>query len=114
MEARNRYTEKVDVWSIGFVMYAVLANDFPFNGENEILNKKLKFNRYQGHGVTQEAKQLVRSMLERDPVVRRSVTTLRQDQEIIEKTHGVILCNKTSKFTHQYPKTDNTQIEFFE
>lgn len=40
-EARP-YNEKVDIWSIGVVMYYLLAGCYPFEGDNDELSSNIK------------------------------------------------------------------------
>ena len=46
--AGSDYDSKVDIWSIGVVMYYLLSGTHPFNGDlddiaNKIMNQELKF-----------------------------------------------------------------------
>ena len=35
------YSEKVDIWSIGIVMYYLLSGEHPFNGDDETIGLKI-------------------------------------------------------------------------
>lgn len=64
-------TEKSDVWSSAVLMYILLTGASPFKGKNEaetkrnILNKTIKYNEPPLKEVSEEAKDLLRRMLNR-------------------------------------------------
>ena len=64
----------IDVWAIGLMFYAMLYGTLPFFGNTEkefiekIKNAPLKFN--NNIPVTEEAKQVIRRMVEKDPKQR--------------------------------------------
>ena len=72
------YDEKVDVWSAGAVLYMMLCGQMPFDDESiPTLIGKITTCDYVMRGavwakVSQEAKALVRAMLEMDPKERVS------------------------------------------
>lgn len=72
------YTKKSDVWSIGVIVWKLLAGDFPFlktweDLEDEQKKQKLIQAQHQfgitwrGRGISEHAKEFVRSCLHRDP-----------------------------------------------
>lgn len=79
--ARQPYTEKSDVWSIGVIIWILIAGDFPFirnydDLKNEAVKKKLEEANFsfgitwRGRGISEDAKNFVRGCLKRDPAER--------------------------------------------
>ncbi len=67
------YTLMCDVWSLGIIMYILLCGYPPFEGESNrqifdrILNKKVEFEDQDWRGVSKSAKNLIHSMLDKNP-----------------------------------------------
>jgi calcium-dependent protein kinase len=74
----KKYDEKCDLWSCGVIMHILLTSQPPFNGANdmEILNKislGVRNNDIkEWKALTQEAKDLINKLLERNPMRRIS------------------------------------------
>ncbi len=75
----KRYSERVDMWSFGAVLYHVLCNKAPVIGEREnggaemlknIMTKDINFSPLYVVGVSEEAVDFVSSLLKRNPVLR--------------------------------------------
>ena len=81
------YNEKCDIWSCGVVLYILLCGYPPFNGKStesihrRILEQSLRFPckcylDSEWRTVSPEAKDLIRRMLDRDPVLRPAASLL--------------------------------------
>lgn len=66
---KGKYDEKCDVWSCGVILYIILSGDPPFNGANDndiyrkIQQKKFSFPSKKWSKISQDAKDLITSML---------------------------------------------------
>ena len=66
------YTNKVDIWSLGVIMYMMLFNEFPFyaNTYNQLLKAQLRGPKYEYHD--KECSELLKKMLTVNPADRIS------------------------------------------
>ncbi|KAL5714674.1 non-specific serine/threonine protein kinase [Ranunculus cassubicifolius] len=66
------YTEKVDVWSAGVLLYVLLTGTLPFNGStqeqllDQVRNLKIDFDSGALQNISASARDLIRKMMERD------------------------------------------------
>jgi serine/threonine protein kinase len=78
----NGYDEKIDIWSLGVVLYVLVCGTFPFIGENtadsrfNILTSEPSYPDY----LSPEVVDLFRGIFQKDPMKRHSIADL--------KTHG--------------------------
>lgn len=72
----GRYAEQSDVWSIGVIMFILLSGSPPFTGNDTqsvldcVRRAKLTFDRKEWKQVLPDAKQLLKRLLTRDPLIR--------------------------------------------
>eukprot|EP01084_Bolivina_argentea_P028721 53343_1 len=76
---KTAYGKKVDVWSIGCIMHLLLRGVLPFDGYTEqqirdkTLHKTLNLTHVKWQRVSEDAKDLVKNLLMKDPSQRLSV-----------------------------------------
>ena len=74
----RNYTAKIDLWSMGVVLYILLSGKVPFPGNNneEIIKNVLKGEYHFKHKVfdkvSEEGKDLIKKLLVKDPAKRYS------------------------------------------
>ena len=82
---RNGYNEKCDLWSCGIILYILLCGSPPFYGKNEkeifakILNGNFSFKNKIWNRVSNEAKNLLKKLLEINPDKRISAKQALED-----------------------------------
>ena len=78
----EKYTERVDVWSLGCIVYQLLSGFTPFQATNlgnlnhKILNQKVQFNEIEWTLVSKNAKNFIRKCLDKDQNTRPSIKQL--------------------------------------
>ena len=69
---KRSYNEKCDIWSCGVILFILLGGYPPFNGKkreelfDNIINKHVKFNQENWKNISNEAKDLIEKMLDKD------------------------------------------------
>ena len=82
---KGEYDEKCDIWACGVIFYILLCGYPPFNGETDdeiyeaILSGKFQCPEEDWNQVSQEAKDLIKKMLTKDPKKRISALYSMQD-----------------------------------
>lgn len=68
----QNYTYKIDLWSMGVVLYILLSGKVPFPGKNEmeiitnVLKGDFHFNHNAFKKVSDECKDLIKNLLQKD------------------------------------------------
>lgn len=74
----NNYNEKSDIWSAGIILYTMLCGHPPFRGRKEqeikhkIMNSKVEYPSKEWSGVSKEAIDFIKQLLEFEPEKRPS------------------------------------------
>ena len=82
---KGEYDEKCDIWACGVIFYILLCGYPPFNGETDdeiyeaVLSGKFQYPEEDWDQVSQEAKDLIKKMLTKDPKKRISALYSMQD-----------------------------------
>jgi calcium-dependent protein kinase len=70
------YNQQCDMWSFGVILHVMLVGELPFRGTNfgqtmhKVMNEELDFNVKLWENVSEDAKDLVRRLLVKDPKAR--------------------------------------------
>jgi len=90
MDDDSAYTQKIDMWAMGVLMFIILSGRLPFTGEDDedlyenILEAKIILKSPQFDTVSKEAKHLIFHLLPQDPNDRLSAKQALQHEFIVE------------------------------
>jgi len=79
---KEKYDQKVDIWSAGVIVYFLLHGQQPFKGSNQvqlyhnIINEELKIDPDDWEEISEDAKDFVIRCLNKDPKKRPSAAEL--------------------------------------
>jgi len=102
---KRKYDQKCDIWSIGVILYVLLAGYPPFNGPNdrEIMEKVNKgvysFAGKEWLYVSKEAKLFINKLLEYEPNARYTAEQAYNDPWLREKSTITITPDKIGEST---------------
>ena len=80
IENKNGYSYKVDIWSLGIIMYKLIIGKYPFEAGNNVrIYTKIKNNEYsfpECSIISEDAQNLIKSILVQDPTKRPSLNQI--------------------------------------
>lgn len=101
---RKNYTKSCDLWSTGVVAYILLCGYPPFNGSTNdethrsVLKGRYHFASGEWKGVSREAKDFIRRLLQTDPTNRMSAAEALNHPWMVRHTNTNVLAKANEEF----------------
>lgn len=120
---KSGYNETCDLWSLGVTLYAMLCGSLPYrtykNNSDEIERTNMNFKSSIWQTMSNEAKDLIVSLLKENPSERASISDILQSKWISRLVHSSLNsssqrdnCNSLKSSKSHRSKTATTQTAF--